>query len=634
MADAHVDGPSLIVRGGPLDGHEEKLKEGLTVIVGSGRLANLRLDHPDIELAHVKVRWDEMGLSMVDNGSRKGTWLNGVPVETAGLLDGDVIEFTAPEEKRGAPCVLLKVPAGSVSEAPLPLQAPPPAPAPAPAGSLPKARGQAVRPRGHAARRGRARPGLRLPDLRIVGLAVAALAVVVAAGWGAKRLFFTAPQIVSIQPPQAEPGATITISGSRFRSDPTQNTVWFGSLRVPAESLEAGALRVKVPAAPPGHVSVQVDGGRGRSAAFDFVVLTPLRAAGLAPSGGVPGDEVTLSGEGFSEGIAVSVDGVAAKLLAVEPRSVRFAIPALAREPGSPMPVVATVGARTTSPLPLVFGRVPLVLSFDPAQATAGELIRIRGAGFASDPQSNVVSFDGVPGLVVAATSGELAVVLPPVMRPLPEFRAPVIVRALGRSSEPGTSYPVLRVEGRWVLRFVAGAADETSAQATVGTEIAPVLLLSSTDASKSVAMRALRLASLLNEAVDRALLGQAVVFEARKLPAPGLGLVGSPDLLALVTPEDAVAYGKPPGLSAHEAPTPEAVASHWAALLNDYVVIGASSGKASSAAAVSPEAGLALSRLRSALPWQYASGISSAQVASLPASLRQKLREVAFTVR
>ena len=190
MADAHVDAPSLIVRGGPLDGHEEKLKEGLTVIVGSGRLANLRLDHPDIELAHVKVRWDEMGLSMVDNGSRKGTWLNGVPVETAGLLDGDVIEFTAPEEKRGAPCVLLKVPAGSVSEAPLPLQAPPPdpAPAPAPAGSLPKPRGQAVRPRGPAARRGRARPGLRLPDLRIVGLAVAALALVVAVWLGSQAL--------------------------------------------------------------------------------------------------------------------------------------------------------------------------------------------------------------------------------------------------------------------------------------------------------------------------------------------------------------------------------------------------------------------------------------------------------------
>ncbi len=286
----------------------------------------------------------------------------------------------------------------------------------------------------------------------------------------------------------------------------------------------------------------------------------------------------------------------------------RFAIPALAaRERGGSIPVVATVAGRSTQPLPLVFGRVPLVLSFDPAQATAGELIRIRGAGFGHDPQSNVVSFDGVPALVVAASSTELAVVLPPVIRPSPEFRAPVIVRALGRTSEPGPSFSVLRVEGRWVPRFVAGAADETSTQATVGTEIAPVLLLSSKDTSKSVAARALRLATVLNEAVDRALLGQAVVFEARKLPSPGLALVGAPDLLARVTPEDAVAYGKPPGLAAHEVPPPEAVASRWAALLNDYVVIGTSSGKPSSAAAVSPEAGAALARLRSALPWQYA---------------------------
>jgi hypothetical protein len=35
----------------------------------------MRLDHPDIELAHVKLAWDDTGISLVDNGSRKGTWL-------------------------------------------------------------------------------------------------------------------------------------------------------------------------------------------------------------------------------------------------------------------------------------------------------------------------------------------------------------------------------------------------------------------------------------------------------------------------------------------------------------------------------------------------------------------------------
>ena len=31
------------------------------------------------------------GISMIDNGSRKGTWVTGEPVETTALLDGDVI---------------------------------------------------------------------------------------------------------------------------------------------------------------------------------------------------------------------------------------------------------------------------------------------------------------------------------------------------------------------------------------------------------------------------------------------------------------------------------------------------------------------------------------------------------------
>ncbi len=636
MADARVEGPSLVVRGGPMDGYELKITEGLTVIVGAGRLANLRLDHPDIELAHVKVRWDETGLSMVDNGSRKGTWLNGVPVETAALLDGDVIEFTAPETKSDAPRVLLRVPAGSVPEPPpLPPMTPPAASAPeAPLSASYAARPSPSRATGRIGpRRGRVSPRrLALPDLRIVVLAASALVVLGLGAWGAKRLFFTAPRIASIQPPQLEPGGMVTITGTRFDHDPSRNLVWFGELRAAGESLDAGALRVRVPAAPAGRTPVRIENRRGRSAPFDFVVLTPLRASGLTPPGGLPGDEITLSGEGFSAEIAVTVDGMAAKVSAVEPGSLRFVVPSLTRQPGSSMKVVAALAARKTSPLPLVFGRLPLVLSVDPPQGTAGELVRIRGAGFADDLQSNAVTFDGVPALVVAASSRELAVVVPPLLRSLPEFRVPLAVRALGRTSEL-VSYPILRVEGRWVLRFVAAAVGAAGAQATIGTEIAPVLLLSSKDAFRAVATRALHLSALLNDAVDRALLGQDIVFEARTSPVVGLALVGSPDLLSQVTSEDAEGYAKALALPSGAEVSPERVASHWAAMLNDYLLIGTSAAKPRFAVAESPEAGAALAQLRTALPLQYGSGISSARVAALPASLREKLRHVAFTI-
>ena len=99
MSDEVPEQPSVLVVGGMIDGHHVVLTPGLSLIVGSGRLANLRLDHPDIELAHIKIRWDELGISLVDNGSRRGTWVNGEPVESAQLLDGDVITFVAPDEE-------------------------------------------------------------------------------------------------------------------------------------------------------------------------------------------------------------------------------------------------------------------------------------------------------------------------------------------------------------------------------------------------------------------------------------------------------------------------------------------------------------------------------------------------------
>ena len=140
------------------------------------------------------------------------------------------------------------------------------------------------------------------------------------------------------------------------------------------------------------------------------------------------------------------------------------------------------MGARRTKPLPLYLGRVPLVVSFEPARGVAGDLVRIRGAGFAATPDGNLVTFDGVPALVVAASPTEMAVVVPPPVRPQAETLAPVVVRAGGKTSSDGANFPLQRlVEGTWVPRFLAGAVGEGGAagQAAVGTEIAPVLLLS-----------------------------------------------------------------------------------------------------------------------------------------------------------
>jgi hypothetical protein len=636
MADEVPEMPSLTVDGGPLDGYEMKMSPGTTVIIGSGRLAHMRLDHPDIELAHVKVAWDDLGIQMVDNGSRKGTWVNGEPVETAALLDGDVIEFVAPGGKSTPPKVRIKIPRGSVPEAP-----PPPPPPVVGAGGTEGAAPARAAVRGKAGAKGRARRrgrGLALPDLRVVGLVAGGLLLLGGGGWLAKRLFWTAPQIDSVRPARAEPGQTITLTGARFARRAEDNTVWFGDRQVTAASVSGGALEVRVPAvAKGGALPVSVETASGRSRPASFAVLMPLKAVSADPAGALPGDEVVLRGSGFEEGATVSVGGAAATVRSVEPALLRFEMPAIAGTPGSLHAVVVTVGGRGTAPLQLYLGRVPIVVSFEPPRGVAGDLVRIRGAGFSSTVDGNAVTFDGVPALVVAANAGEMAVVVPPPVRPQPETLAPVVVHAGGRSSSEGAAFPLQRlVEGTWVPRFLAGAVGEggSKGQATVGTEIAPVLLLAGKDDARSVPERALRVAAALNAVVGRARVGEAAGFEARDQPIVGVAAVGAADVLLRVTPEDAAAYETPPGLPPRGAPpTAIALARHWAALLTDTLVVGTSGAKPQASAGPEPQAAAAFARLRTALPWQYGTGVASARVVAVPGELRRALREGAFRV-
>jgi hypothetical protein len=630
MSEGVPEQPSVLVVGGNMDGYDVKLTPGLTMIVGSGRLANLRLDHPEIELAHIKIIWDDLGISMIDNGSRKGTWVNGEPVETAGLLDGDTIEFVAPGSKvqPAPPKVRLRIPKGSVPEPP-PLPPPPPGEVQA----RPAAGPGPAKARGPARRKRRA---LRMPDVdpKLVALGAGALLVLVTGGWLVNRYFFTVPSISSVQPAQAEMGQTITLTGARFDGDAADNKVWFGTLPVAASSVAGDTLQVQVPMlAASGPVAVSVETPIGRSRPVSLTALLPLRVASLDPPGALPKDEVVVSGSGFGEGLSVTVSGQTARIVNAEPQAVRFEMPQVTGTPGSLHPVIVSSGGRSTPPVQLYLGRLPLVSGIDPPRGVAGDLVRVRGAGFTA--ASTLVTFDGRVALVVAGDDAQLAVVVPPSLRPQPEALVRVVVQTGSRTSTDAPGFTLQRlVEGAWVPRFLAGAVGEggTAGQATVGTELAPVLLLSWKDESRSVGERALSVARALNAAVDRARIGQPVAFEAREEPEIAVAIAGAPDWLVKVLPQDAAAYETPPGLPVRGAPpTPIALARHWAALLTDTVAIGTSGARPKATADLGPPWSAAFAELRAALPWQYGSGVASARVVAIPSELRKKLREAAF---
>jgi hypothetical protein len=628
MSDEVPEQPSVLVVGGMIDGHHVALTPGLSLIVGSGRLANLRLDHPDIELAHIKIRWDDLGISMIDNGSRKGTWVNGEPVETAGLLDGDVITFVPPKyDGPPAPKIKLRIPKGSVPD-------PPPLPPP-PAGEVARpAAPPRARARGPARRKASA---FRMPDIdpRLAALVGGGVALLVLLGWLAKYFFFTIPSLASVQPARAEMGQTVTLTGSRFSSDPLDNKVWFGSVAVVPASGSRDRIEVKVPNLPAsGSVAVSVETSIGRSRSVSLMALAPLRITAVEPAGALAGDEVTLTGNGFGEGLSLTVGGQAATVVKTEPQTVRFQMPKLEAAAGTRHTIVATVAGRSAAPVAIYLGRLPLVSALEPPRGVAGDLVRVKGAGF--DAASSV-TFEREPALVVAGSTSELVVVVPAMPHAQAEVALPVVVHAAGKASGDGPRFTVQRlVEGAWVPRFLAGVPGEgvAAGQASVGTELAPVMLLSWKGDSRSVGERALAVAKDLNSAVDRARVGQPIAFEAREDPDVCVGIVGAPDRVVRVYPQDAAAYETPPGFPSRGAPpTPMALARHWAALLSDTVAIGTSGAKPNATADFGPPAAPAFAQLRTALPWQYGSGVPSARVVAMPAELRRRLREAAFRV-
>jgi Protein of unknown function (DUF3662)/FHA domain len=67
-----------------------QLTEGATV-VGRGQDAQFRLPDTGVSRRHVEITWDGQTAMLADLGSTNGTAVNGTPVQTWQLVDGDVV---------------------------------------------------------------------------------------------------------------------------------------------------------------------------------------------------------------------------------------------------------------------------------------------------------------------------------------------------------------------------------------------------------------------------------------------------------------------------------------------------------------------------------------------------------------
>ncbi len=68
------------------------LKQGGNV-VGRGQDADFRLPDTGVSRRHLEITWDGQSAMLADLGSTNGTTVNGTPVQTWQLADGDVVRI-------------------------------------------------------------------------------------------------------------------------------------------------------------------------------------------------------------------------------------------------------------------------------------------------------------------------------------------------------------------------------------------------------------------------------------------------------------------------------------------------------------------------------------------------------------
>jgi hypothetical protein len=413
------------------------------------------------------------------------------------------------------------------------------------------------------------------PRMAIVALVTAALA------GGALWLYLhfrpPAPVITSVIPPKAEPGQTITITGTGFDPRPAGDAVRFGEQAGEVTSASETQIAVTVPPSlPVADIGVRVQTRGGRSNPLFLKIYHGPRVTSVEPPVALPGAQVVLRGSNLAgPSLGVDIGGMTATVEDSSPTVLRVRVPDLPVIEGRPVAIAVEVAGDAGRPAELILGRLPLVTGVAPATGPPGTRVAVRGHGFDPEARGNRLTFGGEPALVLSATAHEIAAIVPAPPAAGSQVQAPIVVEARGGTSSGGVSF-VVSSPSEASFRpyyFPAAAADRPSEDVVlVSTELGPALLLAGRADAPSTAERASRVAAALNAVVEAAG-SRPATLEARDKPTTGVALAGTPSLLVAATAEDAAAYSREPSARGQRA-TPRGLAEFWAALLQDHLTL------------------------------------------------------------
>jgi polysaccharide chain length determinant protein (PEP-CTERM system associated) len=552
-------------------------------LVGSSGACHLTVEAPQVETVHAQIVATAAGLQISDAGTLSGTYVNGRRILAAQpLKPGDEVFLGSPGSRQSMRLVVSdgradveasRLPAPGVPAASLPERWWPRPQAPS---AIPEATRRSRETGTAVSRPAPARAGTGARPVHWLVVSLVLFTAAAAALWPARG-----PRIVSVEPLQAEPGATVTLVGDHFGSAADGVVVRFADQTATVASVSPTKLQVAVPSAlmasAKRDVTVVVEAGGRSSNPVSFTVTAPPRITSLQPRVAWTDIEVTAFGHNLSrQPLRVQVGGVPAALTSARSDAFTFRIPpGLPLVEGSRVPLTVEVAGERTNPVEVILGHVPVITGISPAQGPPGQRVVLTGDGFDPSPAGNTVRFGGNPALIFSASPTEL-VVASPAGSLTASQRMPVIVETGGRKSLTNVGFTTTHpTTARYLPRFFPAPVPghETHDHAFVSSDLGPVLLLTGRGDSTTTAERAARAALALNDLV--AVGARPLVLSYRSRPTPAVVLAGGDTALAVATPVDAAAYGEAwEGGGRSASVTPERLAEHWTSLLQDYLAL------------------------------------------------------------
>jgi photosystem II stability/assembly factor-like uncharacterized protein len=216
------------------------------------------------------------------------------------------------------------------------------------------------------------------------------------------------PVITSFSPAAAGMGMTVDIVGNNFDSGlSAPSSVAFNGSAASFNVVAPGLVRATVPVgATTGKITLTTIAGTATSSGTFTVVPTPI-VTSFAPTSGVAGDRVVISGSHLTGATAVTLNGTSAVYTVDNDTQITTTAPVAV---STGLIRVTTAGGIGASASPFVVLVSPAITGFQPTSGGAGTAVTIDGANIGG---ASRVAFNGVNAVFRYSGLNQISAIVP-----------------------------------------------------------------------------------------------------------------------------------------------------------------------------------------------------------------------------